>query len=268
MPRAASAAPGAAAVLAMVAMAACRPDPRPVHAPPVADWTEAHAGWCTDPAHQPASPPAFKDPVAARYHMRRHFHDLRIIEQLLLAGKLYQGTVLAQLLAREVDDHGDPGLAHLRSFGQRVRAAALDLSKATAMDEALRREPRVAAACASCHVEAQGAPLFGAIPLVPRDDGSARARMARHVWAVDRLWEGMIGPADERWTQGLAVLSDTPVPFSRLTDAPALGERLQQLARTQLAARAATSIDERATAYGEMLVTCSACHASLRVRLR
>jgi hypothetical protein len=89
--------------------------------------------------------------------------------------------------------------------------------------------------------------------------------MARHVWAADRLWEGLIGGDEDRWTRGLAVLADSPLPFGPLTDAPALATQLQRRAREQLDARAMTLPDGRATAYGEMLVTCAACHSSLHV---
>ena len=91
--------------------------------------------------------------------------------------------------------------------------------------------------------------------------------MARHAWAVDRLWEGMIGPDDDRWAAGLDVLAATPLPFTPLTDAPALAAGLRELARAQLANRSATGLDDRARAYGEILVMCAACHTSLHVQL-
>jgi len=250
----------AAAIL--VLMTGCAPDAGSARADPVASWQQPHATSEQDPPREPPAPPQFKDPKMARYHMRRHFDDLRIIEQLLLAGQLVEGTTLARFLARPYDD---PGVADWQGHARRIADAALALSEAHGQDEALRREVQVAAECASCHLEAQGSPRFVRVPLVPQDDGTPKARMARHAWAADRLWEGLVGPADDRWSRGLVVLSDTPLPLTTLTDAPALGRRLQELARVQLTTRATTLLEARTSAYGEMLVTCAACHSSLRV---
>jgi hypothetical protein len=103
-----------------------------------------------------------------------------------------------------------------------VGEAARSLVAATSIDEALRREVRVAAACASCHLGAQKPPVFAEPTSVAIDDGGQRARMARHQWAADRLWEGLVGAADHPWHMRLDVLAKTPLPYSTFTDAPLL----------------------------------------------
>jgi hypothetical protein len=249
-------------VVLLVGWVACSQTPV---APPAADPAPMPQGISDDPEREPPPPPRFVNPQAGRFHMRRHFDDLRMIERLFIAGKLDEGATLADLLVRQTDD---PGMAPWDLQAKQVAEAAEALSKAPGLDEALRRAARVAAACADCHAQAQGRPVFAAVPPVPPDAPTRAARMARHVWATDRLWEGMIGPDDDRWKRGLEVLAATPQPFMRLTEAPGFARRLQQLARDQLAARATTGIDDRARAYGEMLVTCAACHSSLHVELR
>jgi hypothetical protein len=87
--------------------------------------------------------------------------------------------------------------------------------------------------------------------------------MARHVWAVDRLWEGLVGADDTRWSRGLAVLSDAPLPFTTLRDGPRLATELQRRARAQLDTRATTLSDDRGAAYGEILSICAGCHSAL-----
>lgn len=47
-------------------------------------------------------------------------------------------------------------------------------------------------------------------------------------------------------------------------DAPALGAQLQSLAQRLIASQTTDSLDERARTYGEMLVTCAACHLERR----
>ena len=123
---------------------------------------------------------------------------------------------------------------------------------------------RVAAGCAWCHSRTQKLPVFPEPATAPSDDGTPRTRMARHQWAVDRLWEGMVGASDHHWRLGLNVLATTPLPFSPLTDAPALAAQLQSYAQHAIATQTTESLEERAREYGEMLVTCAACHLERR----
>ncbi|HUJ60383.1 MAG TPA: hypothetical protein VLX92_17900 [Kofleriaceae bacterium] len=250
------------ALIALALVSACATDPRAQAADPD-DWAVPHAPWY-EPQPEPPIPARLKDPAAARYHMRRHFDDLRMIEQLLVAGRLDEGLALSYLLARKTED---AGLAPWDDHADRVITSASELMKAPGLDEALRREARVGVECAKCHVAAQSLPVFGAVPPLPPDRQTAQSRMARHVWAVDRLWEGLIGADDSRWSRGLAVLADNPIPLPPRSDAPAIAAQLQQRARAQLAARPTTSLDDRGAAYGEMLVQCAACHASLHVNV-
>jgi hypothetical protein len=212
-------------------------------------------------------PPAahFANPEVGRYHMRRHFDDLLIIERVLIAGKLVEGKALAYLLLEPVDD---PGMVEWRARSDRVMAAVRELTHAGSIDDALRLEVQVARECATCHVQTQHLAQRPAPGVPPIDRHDATSRMARHVWATDRLWESVVGPSDEHWSTGLAVLAATPLPYSVAGDARGLATQLQEEARTQLAQRVTTSLDDRITAYGEMLVTCAACHSTLRVDVR
>ncbi len=217
-----------------------------------------------DPVPEPLPPARFQDPVAAHYHMQRHFGDLRMIEQLLIAGKLDEGLVLAALLTGQPDE---PGLEPWAPQAKRVADAVGRLVHAPGLDDALRREAQVAVECAGCHVASQSWPRFRPISSPPPDGPLRKDRMARHVWAVDRLWEALVGADDARWTRGLEVLAATPLPFPPTGDPPQLAIDLQAKARAQLANRGTTLLDDRGTAYGELLVTCAACHASMHAKL-
>ncbi|HET9626701.1 MAG TPA: hypothetical protein VFP84_35305 [Kofleriaceae bacterium] len=253
-----------AVLAALVTLAACA-DPQPAAPRAVEAWTPPPRAPWYDPQPEPLPAAQFLDPVAARYHMRAHFHDLRMIEQLLVAGKLDEGRALAYLLTTAPDD---PGLAPWADHARDVREVATSLSQAPGLDEALRREAKVAVECAGCHAAAQARILFAPARAVPPAGATPALRMARHVWAADRLWEGLVGPDEERWRAGLGVLADSPLPFTPRSDAPMLAAALQRAAQAQLAARATTSLDERGAAYGEVLVLCAACHATLHARVR
>ena len=209
----------------------------------------------SEPGDHPA--PRLERPAMVRFHMERHFDDLHTIERLLVAGKLPEATTLAHMLTRPAND---PGLAMWKDEAARVAAAASEVEHATTLDQALRREPRIAAACAACHERTRAHPMFTTAP-VPPDRPSPAVRpeveMARHQWAVDRLWEGMIGASEERWRAGLEILAADPLPVSQPDDAA----HLQQLARAALA-RPPSSVADRATSYGDMLVACAGCHAT------
>lgn len=213
-----------------------------------------------DPQRQPPEPPRFDRPAMVDFHMRRQLDDLRQVERLLIAGKLDEARARAEPLTRAVPD---PGMERWRREVDAVTQAAAALVAAPGIDEACRREAQVAEACAWCHLATQKVPAF-AVPAVPAADGTTpAARMARHQWAVDRLWEGMVGPSEHRWRSGLEALAVTPLPFSPFTDAPLVASRMQDVAQQAIAALGKDSLDDRARRYGEMLVMCSACHATL-----
>lgn len=236
------------AALALLAVAGCTPS----------------AASNDDPKAQPPAPARFDRPAMVRFHMARHFDDLRLIEQKLLAGHLADAKTVAVLLTKPAPDPGmSPWATDINAVGDAARA----LGESPSVDEALRREVRVAQACAWCHLRLQAQPVVAPPPAVIADDGTPVARMARHRWATDRLWEGLVGPSSSSWRAGLDVLAATPLSFAPVTDAPALGAQLQQLAgtaRTKLRDGSET-LDDRSRLYGEMLVTCAACHTSLAV---
>lgn len=212
---------------------------------------------------QPPPPVRLERPTSVRFHMHRHFDDLRTIQRDLIHGQLRDAQTLAFLLTRPT---ADPALAPWAADIDSVTNAARSLVAAPGIDEALRREARLAAACASCHVRTQASPLFASPPQTPSDLMNTASAMARHRWATDRLWEGMVSGAGKPWRDGLDVIVATPVPMTPATDAPAIAARLQVLARRALAIQrdGTETLDERARLYGEMLVTCAACHATLK----
>lgn len=224
---------------------------------PASDWMAPHA-----PRHGAQASPLvhFHDPAEARYHMRMHFDDLKMVEHLLLAGKLEDGQSLAYLLTRPT---ADAGLASWDESSRRVTAAARELTRAPNVSDALRQLARVAVECAGCHVGARSTPSF-ASPSPPADRPLPDARMARHAWAAERLWEAILGADDARWRSGLAVLADAPLPPAVMTTGATFATDLQALARTQLALRDAASPEARGAAYGEILVLCAGCHATRR----
>ncbi|MDB4958410.1 MAG: hypothetical protein JWO36_5979 [Myxococcales bacterium] len=202
----------------------------------------------------------FEHDMMVRFHMHENFGLLRAIEKLLLRGKLDEARDLARAIAVAPDE---PGANAWSAQATRVRDQAGALAGAKTVEEACFAEAKLAHECASCHVASGAMPEFASPPKMPPDRPSIDARMVRHLWASERLWEGMVGMADDSWAAGLDVLAVTPLPASELgADRQPYARKLQQLAET---ARKMKNVDQdRTKIYGEMLATCAACHTVRR----
>ena len=200
----------------------------------------------------------FEHDMMVRFHMHENFDLLRAIEKLLLRGKRDEATALARAISEAPNE---PGLGELAVHAIRVRDLAAALSRAPSIDEACAREARLAVACAGCHTATGVMPVLSSVPALPPDKSTIEARMARHVWATDRLWEAAVSGGDEPWAKGLEVLSAAPLPFRASMDGrSALATQLQRLASTALKRKTTDSLNERGRAYGEILAVCATCH--------
>jgi len=160
-----------------------------------------------------------------RFHMRRDFDGLASIQRLLVAGRL--DAVRARAAAISAP-------------------AARELATAPDLAGAIAPLARIAVSCAGCHLATRANLAFASSPL-PVDDGTERVRMFRHRWAVDRVWEGVVGPNEPAWRAGLEVLAQT--------------EGLRPIATAALAGERET-LDERGATYAALMRACLSCHPS------
>ncbi|HEU4611075.1 MAG TPA: hypothetical protein VFS15_03315 [Kofleriaceae bacterium] len=190
-----------------------------------------------------------RDTGRVKYHMRQRFSDLRTIERMLVAGKLDDARALAYMLVRPIAS---------APKSRELDLATGALGNARTLAQAIHAEVRIATACAHCHVATQNVPVFPIPPQAPPDHPDIAAQMARHQWAADRLWEGVVGASDEHWQAGLYVIATSPL--RAIGDHKDLAVRLQQIARQALDQPAST-LDARADTYARLLLTCAGCHA-------
>lgn len=212
-----------------------------------------------DPAKLARSPldPPDRD-MMMRLHMHASFDLIRAIERLLIRGKLDDAKRFAATISEpsEAPAHG-PWASQVILVRDRAAAVA----RATTVDDACQLEAKLAAACGGCHVETGVVPRFRAYPPAPPDLPAIGARMARHRWAADRLWEGIVGGADEPWRAGLEVLAAAPLDWGDgNADRAGLARALQRDAAQARERTPSNSLDTRASAYGHLLSTCAACH--------
>jgi cytochrome c553 len=204
-------------------------------------------------------PPNFEHGMMVRFHMHENYGMFRAIERLLLRGRLDDAKFLASGIGEAPDE---PGLSAFVVYEARVRTRAQDIVKAKDLDQAIRRSASLAEACASCHVASGQLPELAIPSGPPPDRDTLDARMARHLWAADQLGAGILASDDKAWTSGLELLGSSPPLFGQLTKEQAvLGKQLQQAAKTTLKAKP-KRLDEKADAYGGLLVICASCHAA------
>jgi hypothetical protein len=195
--------------------------------------------------------------------MRAHFYELHTIEAALLRGDLDAVRERASAIRFDVLDGQNPAWApHI----DRLRAGATALARVESIDDACRIQAGMLGDCARCH-EATSTKLSFAAPEAPPDEPALAARMARHRWAADRVWDGLVGLSTSTWSVGLRAMAAAPLPGSNMSEDPAQWERLarygKELQRSARRADGARTIAERVQAYGALLVVCSGCHAKL-----
>lgn len=194
-----------------------------------------------------------------QWDMRHHFELATQARDGVIRGKLDVARTAGQQLAQHYDgrlpEAWQPQLAEMR------RAATATM-EAPNLDAAGVAVAELAQACGSCHGALGTGPRFPTEDLPP-EGTELRDKMARHQWAADRMWEGLIAPDDALYAAGARALTQAPVWGTE-----ALPDEVAQIeagVRTSAEhASEAPSTDVRVVAYGQLLATCARCHAVAR----
>lgn len=241
------------AVLALVACSDPKPsEPRPAEPKPAAPVAVA------PPVPAPIPPDA--SPLAE--HMVEHFTVIVELQRAIALGQLDEAKRQASWLI----DHDLPAREGWPMFVDDMKVAAREVVAAGDLPTASVLAARLGRTCSRCH-ERQNAVVTFAWEPAPEESPRLVIQMQRHEWAALRLWEGLVGPSDEMWSQGAGVLASSQLDTAAATkgvargDVPALAARVRQLA---IRATTTTDHDQRATLYGELLSTCAGCHQLVR----
>lgn len=124
---------------------------------------------------------------------------------------------------------------------------------------------RMAVRCGECHQATSGGPRF-VLSGGPAQGSPSAQHMITHLWAVDRMWEGLIGPSEESWKAGaealLASWENGPMALPAFSG-ESLAEPTPQMRQLAREATAADALEDRAATYGRVLATCNRCHGSM-----
>jgi cytochrome c553 len=242
--------------MCLVMIAACSskreapPPPAPVVAP-------------TPPPPADAAPPDAAAPTL-QDHMTGHFTVVSELERAIARGHLEE----AQHLATWLGAHEEPQQEGWRPFVDELHSAALAVATAPDLPTAAALAARLGRACSKCH-QARAAVVTYSWEPVPDEHPSLAAQMKRHQWAAARLWEGLVGPSDEMWNEGTAVLATAKLDAQAAAGGAPRGDVVALAAKVRELARRATKLtdqDARAELYGELLSTCAGCHQLVRPR--
>ncbi len=204
-----------------------------------------------------AAPSDLADKVRdARERMHRRFEASQRMQYAIAVGQLDR----ARSEAESVNALEEPdALPQWRDHIDRIRAAAREVVATKDLVAASKASARLGQQCANCHVAGKSRIVF-AKPTPP----PASSQMASHAWAAARMWEGLIGPDDERWLLGARRLSEAKVTLTAEDGSLGIAD---DVARMKLLARRALdpkTQPDRAGLYGDLLATCAHCHFAIR----
>jgi cytochrome c553 len=198
-------------------------------------------------------------------HMSAHYSLATAARDALFRGNLEGAREPLKWLA-EHDSH--PGMPpEAMPFVGEMKGAARVALNAKDLRGATNALATVATICGDCHVAMGKGPSFDT-PLPPEDRTGVGWHMARHRWAADRMWEGMLQPSEVAWNLGVSALDETPLqegempPHQDLSDDErAVADWLHEMGEF---GRHMKTDASKAQYYGELLGNCASCHATAK----
>ncbi len=205
------------------------------------------------------SPETAPDDVSS--HMQEHFDKVTEVREALVIGDLEAAREPATWLAEHAPFADLPPA--WERYLDSVRVSALEVLAAHGLEDASYATATMAVACGDCHLQNGIAGQFGGSVEAP-DEETVKAHMQRHQWAIERMWEGLIGPSATAWDEGVGMLADIPLGAHDSVDGTSEGNALEDLARTVHARAAmgfvADTVEKKAQVFGDVLAACGSCH--------
>jgi hypothetical protein len=193
--------------------------------------------------------------------MYAHFDRAGEVHDALVRGELDRARTAGEWIA----SHPEPrSLADVpEEFLFAMQGYAAQVSQSNHLEEAATAAAHLGRTCGDCHREQDVEPRFLVGTAPPSGDGP-KAEMALHIWASERMWEGLVGPGDYAWRSGAEALKhgwlDPRDVASEPQDRERIGELIRQVYALGSRAEQASDSEQRAEIYGEFLNTCMECH--------
>jgi hypothetical protein len=192
--------------------------------------------------------------------MRDHFESIRSVKQAVVSGDVNATKRAAAALANH---QSAQDLEKYSEEIESIRLTASRIAEGESLGAMVGDVALLASQCGHCHLITSSITSFEWTEAPVRNDTGSQ-RMQRHQWAMERLWEGLVGPSQQSWQAGAAVLAADPVPASMLAlrgmPEDVAAAKLATLQELAAKAQSINLLAERTELYGELLVTCSGCH--------
>ncbi|MDX1570096.1 MAG: hypothetical protein R3200_06385 [Xanthomonadales bacterium] len=187
-------------------------------------------------------------PAATALAMHERFAFAALVRDSLVQGNLSRARNYATLYSYDglFEDTGPAEMNRLNA-----------VAEADSISEAAQILGEVAVLCGSCHAASDvhdGKPED-----YPPMGSNLLARMGRHVWAAERLWDGLVWKSDASWLAGSAALGLDPF-LTPAVELRGLEGRLSVVQKLAAEARGQTGWPDRADVYARFLGSCAECH--------
>lgn len=196
-------------------------------------------------------------PLRAAY-MRAHFGQVMVMHDAIARGDLAGARAEAAILAEQSPSVPMPvGAA---AFQGTLTRTAREAATAPTLASAAQSAAAMLGTCGQCH---QAMQVRAAIPT--RQDikvGGLVGHMLLHQYGSDALIEGLVGPSDAQWGEGVRTFASPKLGDDAVPGRLAKRMREGETALAVLAGHAAQAhrTRERVDIYGRMLATCGECH--------
>lgn len=200
----------------------------------------------------------------AHRRMHQRFAAARRVQQAIAFSDLDRARAEAHDLASLEEPDV---LLTWRPYFDALRDAANQVELAGNVVDAARLTATLGQRCANCH-EAIAARITFPSERRPPGDRKLTTQMLGHQWAAAQMWQGVIGPSDDRWLAGARALTTVPLTMVAQSPTPSSELDIDDVARVRLYANRALTVPQHARAelFGTLLATCAHCHAVLRDR--
>lgn len=204
-----------------------------------------------------------EEETAAAAHMHDHLTHITTIKAFITMGLLEGTRQPANWLATHQTLADLP--ASYEPFVEFMRSSARQVEKAEDLDTAAAAVSLMAQNCGNCHRVSHVDIEFG-YDTLPAQWSDSATHMQRHQWAMDRLWEGLIGPSDTAWTRGTNMLAEEPLHAADVSEnvtaseARALEDIAREVHELGSAGTRLMSLNDRSQVYGQILGLCADCH--------
>lgn len=195
--------------------------------------------------------------------MKAHFNQTADIRDAVISGDLRKAV---QPAASLTDMKGVDTLPKRWQVAvQQLQVASKRIRESSDIQEVAAATADIGRACATCHTSVSGPKIE--VGTAPGGEGSMGERMKRHMWATERMWEGIYGPSDKAWKEGAKALELDPFPKDQLSKGGvhALSSAQRFGKYTKNAASLKTG-EKRAALYASLLSTCAPCHDAMGVK--